>query len=143
LNTTNLNLHISFVAFKLYTSASTDTAPDTEPHLEVVDRLSKATVVVVGLGGVGSWAAEAICRSGIGNIVFIDLDDICISNTNRQLHARQLHALSSTVGKVKIVDEMARRLNDINPACNITLIHNFVSQDNVDDIFMSVPDITA
>lgn len=61
-------------------------------------------------------------RSGVGNIVLIDLDDICISNTNRQLHA-----MSSTVGKMKI-EEMKRRLVDINPGCNVTLIHDFVSQ---------------
>jgi tRNA A37 threonylcarbamoyladenosine dehydratase len=60
-------------------------------------------------------------RSGVGNIVLIDLDDICISNTNRQLHA-----MSSTVGKMKI-EEMKRRLVDINPGCNVTLIHDFVS----------------
>jgi tRNA A37 threonylcarbamoyladenosine dehydratase len=89
---------------------STDTDPNTKPHLEVVEILPKAIVVVVGLGGVGSWAAEAICRSGIGNIVMINLDDIfCISNTNQQLHT-----LSSTAGKMKMY-EMARRLNDINP----------------------------
>lgn len=69
----------------------------------------------------GSWAAEALARSGIGNIILIDLDDICISNTNRQLHA-----MHSTVGKMKI-DEMKRRLVDIHPACNVTLIHDFVS----------------
>ena len=69
----------------------------------------------------GSWAAEALCRSGIGNIILLDLDDICISNTNRQLHA-----LSTTVGKMKI-DEMKDRLIDINPSCNVTNIHDFVS----------------
>ena len=110
---------------------------DMEPHLEVVERLSNAVVVIVGLGGVGSWAAEAVCRSGVGNLVLIDLDDICISNTNRQLHA-----LSSTVGKMKI-DEMAKRLNDINPDCNVTLIHDFVSPDNVDDVLLSIPGVTA
>lgn len=57
----------------------------------------------------------------MGSIVLVDLDDICISNTNRQLHA-----MSSTVGKMKI-EEMKRRLVDINPACNVTLIHDFVS----------------
>ena len=123
---------------RLYTSGGMDTtALDAEPHLDVIERLSKATVVVVGLGGVGSWAAEALCRSGIGNLILIDLDDICISNTNRQLHA-----LSSTVGKMKI-DEMKRRLLDINPACNISLIHDFVSEDNIDDIFTSIPGVTA
>jgi tRNA A37 threonylcarbamoyladenosine dehydratase len=106
-------------------------------HLQVVDRLAQATVVVVGLGGVGSWSAEALCRSGIGNLVLIDLDDICISNTNRQMHA-----MSSTVGKFKI-DEMARRFKDINPDCNITLIHDFVSADNVDGFLTSIPGVTA
>jgi tRNA A37 threonylcarbamoyladenosine dehydratase len=109
-----------------------------DEYLEVIDRLTRATVVVVGLGGVGSWAAEALARSGIGNLCLIDLDDICISNTNRQIHA-----LSSTVGRMKI-DEMKRRLLDINPECNITLIHDFVVEDNVHEILDSLlPDVTA
>lgn len=83
---------------------------------DILHRLKHSTVAIVGLGGVGSWAAEALCRSGVGNLILIDLDDICISNTNRQLHA-----LTSTVGQMKI-DEMKRRLLDINPACNVTLM---------------------
>lgn len=67
---------------------------------------------------------SALCRSGIGNIILIDLDDICISNTNRQIHAT-----SKTIGKLKI-DQMKERLTDINPTCNITLIHDFVTVDN-------------
>jgi tRNA A37 threonylcarbamoyladenosine dehydratase len=102
------------------------------PHMEVIDRLSKSTVAIVGIGGVGSWAAEAICRSGVGNILLIDLDDICTSNINRQLHA-----LSSTVGKMKI-DEMRQRLLDINPTCNVTLIHDFIGVDNANDIVDSL-----
>lgn len=98
-----------------------DASSELDAHLQIVERLNKATVAVVGLGGVGSWAAEALCRSGVGNIVLIDLDDICISNTNRQLHAT-----STTVGKMKI-DEMKRRLLDINPQCRITNILDFVS----------------
>ena len=82
----------------------------------ILHRLHHSTVAIVGLGGVGSWAAEALCRSGVGNLILIDLDDICISNTNRQLHA-----LTSTVGQMKI-DEMKRRLLDINPGCNVTLM---------------------
>ena len=91
------------------------------PHLAVVDRLAASTVAVVGLGGVGSWAAEALVRSGVGNIILIDLDDICISNTNRQSHA-----LASSVGRMKI-EEMKDRLLDINPECNVTNIFDFVS----------------
>lgn len=102
-----------------------------EPHLTVVDRLSASTVIIIGIGGVGSWAAEALCRSGIGNLVLIDMDDVCISNTNRQLHA-----LSSTVGKSKI-DVMKKRLEDINPTCRVTTIFDFISKDNIDNILDS------
>ena len=63
-----------------------------------------------------------LLHNGIGNIILMDLDDICISNTNRQLHA-----MSSTVGKLKI-EETKKRLEDINPKANITLIHDFVSK---------------
>ncbi|EED87478.1 predicted protein, partial [Thalassiosira pseudonana CCMP1335] len=97
-----------------------------------LNRLSSATVAIIGLGGVGSWTAEALVRSGIGNIILVDLDDICISNTNRQLHA-----LSSTVGKLKI-EEMKRRLLDINPGCNVTLVHDFISVDNANSIIQSM-----
>jgi len=102
------------------------------PHMEIVHKLSNSTVAIVGIGGVGSWAAEAIARSGIGNIILIDLDDICTSNINRQLHA-----LSSTVGKMKI-DEMAKRLLEINPNCNITLLHDFIGVDNAESIVASL-----
>jgi len=114
---------------RLYSKSSSSTTAATDPHLQILDRLNQATVAVVGLGGVGSWAAEALCRSGVGNLVLIDLDDICISNTNRQLHA-----LSTTVGHMKI-DEMKRRLLAVNPDCTVTLIHDFVTADNVYEIF--------
>jgi tRNA A37 threonylcarbamoyladenosine dehydratase len=106
----------------LYANKQRIDSTTSQPTKEtILSRLSSATVAVIGLGGVGSWAAEALVRSGVGNIVLIDLDDICISNTNRQLHA-----MSSTVGKMKI-GEMKRRLVDINPQCNVTLVHDFVS----------------
>ena len=135
------NLRFSGVG-RLYTTTP-DSAPvvqaatEEAPHLAIIDRLSRATVLVVGLGGVGSWAAEAICRSGVGKLILIDLDDICISNTNRQLHA-----MSSTVGKMKI-DEMKRRLNDINPDCEIELIHDFVSADNIDSILQNLSTVSV
>jgi tRNA A37 threonylcarbamoyladenosine dehydratase len=134
----SLSYHLD--AFRrLYTTPPDDAASDSNPdaYLTVVERLSRATVIVVGLGGVGSWAAEALCRSGVGNLVLIDLDDICISNTNRQLHA-----LSSTVGKMKI-EEMKRRLLDINPQCHVTLIHDFVGPDNVQDILLGVSSVSG
>jgi len=84
-----------------------------------LDRLRKAHVAVVGIGGVGSWAAEALGRSGIGRITLIDLDDVCVTNTNRQLHA-----LTTTIGKPK-VDVMADRIRTITPDCEATAIHAF------------------
>lgn len=109
-----------------------------DPHLVIVERLTRSTVVILGLGGVGSWAAEALCRSGVGNLILIDLDDICISNTNRQLHAT-----SSSVGRFKI-EEMKKRLIGINPQCNVTNIHEFVSIDNVRDVIGSLlPEVSA
>lgn len=105
---------------------------DTEKVHIVLNRLVKATVVIVGIGGVGSWASEAICRSGIGSIVLVDLDDVCISNTNRQVHT-----LLSTVGKFKI-EEMKQRLLQINPHCNVTLIHEFVTKENVEPMLEQI-----
>lgn len=107
---------------RLY-AADADAEVDT-----VLARLSAATVAVIGVGGVGSWAAEALCRSGIGSLILVDLDDICISNTNRQLHA-----MSSTIGQMK-TDVVQQRLQDIAPQCDITVIHDFVSTDNVHSI---------
>jgi len=100
-------------------SSTTTTTPN-----EILKRLAKSTVAIVGIGGVGSWAAEALCRSGVGNLILIDLDDICVSNTNRQVHA-----LSTTVGRMK-TEEMGRRLRDINPNCNVTIVHDFISVTN-------------
>jgi tRNA threonylcarbamoyladenosine dehydratase len=106
------------------------------PHIKVVERLEKATVAVFGLGGVGSWTAEALCRSGIGNLVLIDLDDICISNTNRQVHTT-----TNTIGELKI-DVMKNRLTSINPDVQITLIHDFVSPENVNEMLEGLlPDL--
>lgn len=76
-------------------------------------RLQAATVAVVGLGGVGSYAAEALCRAGVGRLVLVDFDDICLTNINRQLHA-----LDGTVGRAK-VQVMAERCRQINPAADI------------------------
>ncbi|WP_313757681.1 tRNA cyclic N6-threonylcarbamoyladenosine(37) synthase TcdA [Atlantibacter hermannii] len=84
-----------------------------------------AHVCVVGIGGVGSWAAEALARTGIGAITLIDMDDVCVTNTNRQIHA-----LRDTVGQAK-ADVMAERLRQINPECRVTVIDDFVTADNV------------
>lgn len=86
-----------------------------------VARLGATRVAVVGLGGVGSWAAEALARSGVGGIALIDADEVCISNANRQLHT-----LESTLGRAKVV-VMAERLRDINPAIKLESIERFVT----------------
>ena len=80
---------------------------------------------VIGIGGVGSWAAEALARTGIGHITLVDMDDVCVTNTNRQLHA-----LKATVGEQKI-EVMAARLREINPECQVTCIDDFISPENV------------
>jgi tRNA A37 threonylcarbamoyladenosine dehydratase len=88
-------------------------------------RLQAAHVVVVGIGGVGSWAAEAAARCAIGHITLVDMDHVAESNTNRQIHA-----LGDAFGQAK-VDAMAARIRAINPACAVTTIDEFVSADNV------------
>ncbi|HCR29332.1 MAG TPA: tRNA cyclic N6-threonylcarbamoyladenosine(37) synthase TcdA, partial [Opitutae bacterium] len=78
-----------------------------------LDRLQAAHALIVGIGGVGSWVAESLARSGLGQLTLVDLDDICESNINRQVHA-----LDGMIGKPK-VDAMADRCRLINPEINI------------------------
>lgn len=82
-------------------------------------------VVVVGLGGVGSWVAEALARSGVGHLSLIDADDICVSNTNRQLPA-----LAGAYGRAK-VEAMAERCRAINPGMRVDAVCEFVTAANV------------
>lgn len=86
-----------------------------------VARLAAVRVAIVGLGGVGSWAAEALARSGVGSLTLIDADEVCISNANRQLHT-----LADTLGKAK-VKVMAGRLRGINPALEVEPVERFVT----------------
>lgn len=90
--------------------------------------LARAHMAMVGLGGVGSWAAEALARSGVGELTLIELDDVCVSNTNRQLHA-----LTTTVGKPKI-QVVATRLQEINPALHIHAVADFLTKKNMRDL---------
>ncbi|WP_444885432.1 tRNA cyclic N6-threonylcarbamoyladenosine(37) synthase TcdA [Microbulbifer sp. PSTR4-B] len=90
--------------------------------------LNRAHILVIGIGGVGTWIAEALARSGVGALTLIDLDDICITNTNRQCHA-----LSSTVGHMKI-EVMADRLRKINPEIQVTAIDDFIATDNLAEL---------
>ncbi|QGT83148.1 tRNA cyclic N6-threonylcarbamoyladenosine(37) synthase TcdA [Pseudomonas coronafaciens] len=93
--------------------------------IEGLARLRAAHVAVVGIGGVGSWAAEAMARSGVGEISLFDMDDVCVSNSNRQLHA-----LDSTVGRPK-VEVMAERIRGINPDCVVHAVTDFVTRDTM------------
>lgn len=94
-----------------------------------------AHVAVIGLGGVGSWSAEALARSGIGTITLIDMDDICVSNTNRQLHA-----LEGQYGRTK-TDVMAERLKAINPQADIRIHFGFLTLKNLTELI--TPDMTG
>ena len=86
---------------------------------ELRHKFLNATVVVAGLGGVGSWAAESLARTGIGHLVLVDLDHIAESNTNRQLHA-----IEGQYGKAK-VQAMAERILQINPQIRLTVCDEF------------------
>ncbi len=98
---------------------------------EAYRRITHAHVCVVGLGGVGSWAVEALARSGVGAFTLIDLDEVCVTNMNRQLHA-----LSSTIGASK-AEVLAQRCREINPECKVTIIKKFFSAKTADAILSS------
>jgi len=93
-----------------------------------VAALAQAHVAVAGIGGVGSWCAEALARSGVGGLTLIDMDHVAESNVNRQLHA-----LTDTLGQSK-VNAMAARVHGINPACRLRLADDFVTPGNVAEL---------
>jgi tRNA A37 threonylcarbamoyladenosine dehydratase len=90
-----------------------------------LERFRQAHVCVIGIGGVGSWAAEALVRTAIGRLTLIDLDHVAESNINRQLHA-----LTGTLGMAK-VQVMAARIREINPDCRVTAIEEFLEPENL------------
>ena len=98
---------------------------------EVTRELAKRHVVVVGLGGVGSWAGEALARSGVGHLTLIDLDHVALSNINRQVHA-----LDNTIGQAKVL-AMRDRILGIDPGCRVDVVDAFVDADNV---HVSIPE---
>ncbi len=98
-------------------------------------RLRAAHVCVAGIGGVGSWAVEALARSGVGALTLIDLDEVCVTNINRQLHA-----LDSTVGRAK-AEVMAERVRLINPECRVVAAVEFFTEANAERLLP--PDISA
>jgi tRNA A37 threonylcarbamoyladenosine dehydratase len=95
------------------------------------ERLRRAHVCVVGVGGVGSWAVEGLARSGIGQLTLVDLDDVCISNVNRQVPA-----LTGEFGKPK-VEVMACRVTAINPECRVHSLQSFFLAANAQEILQA------
>ena len=95
---------------------------------EAMLRLAGASVAVFGIGGVGSYAAEALARAGVGALTLVDFDEICVTNINRQIHA-----LESSLGGSKVA-VMAARCRQINPAVRITPLHRFYAADSADEL---------
>lgn len=95
---------------------------------ELLHEMSKKHVLVVGLGGVGSYAAELIARAGVGKLTIVDGDTVNLSNINRQLPA-----LTSTVAQPK-AEVVAARLRDINPAIDLTVINSFIDEDSFESL---------
>ncbi|MES1180903.1 MAG: tRNA cyclic N6-threonylcarbamoyladenosine(37) synthase TcdA [Verrucomicrobiota bacterium] len=93
-----------------------------------LERLRVAHVCVVGIGGVGAWAAEALARSGVGALTLVDLDEVCVTNINRQLHA-----LTETVGRAKVA-VMAERIRAINPDCRISIEQKFFNAQTAEEL---------
>lgn len=90
--------------------------------------IQKSHVCVIGIGGVGSWAVEALARSGIGRLTLVDLDETCLSNVNRQIHS-----LTETIGRPK-TEVMGERVHSIHPQCQVHLINDFVTEETIASI---------
>lgn len=99
-----------------------------------MERLMHSHVMVIGLGGVGSWAAESLARSGVGRLTVVDFDEVCITNANRQLHAVQ-----GKVGQKK-AEVMAERLRKINPQAQVQAIPLFYNEENSERLLGEKPD---
>ncbi|WP_300555430.1 tRNA threonylcarbamoyladenosine dehydratase [Limnohabitans sp. Rim8] len=98
------------------------------------NNIRQSHVAVIGLGGVGSWSAEALARSGVGHLTLIDMDHIAESNINRQIHA-----LTATTGQSKVL-AMQARIAQINPACRVDVVDDFVTPENWPFLMSDVPD---
>jgi tRNA A37 threonylcarbamoyladenosine dehydratase len=93
-----------------------------------LERFLGARVGVIGIGGVGSWAVEALARSGIGKLVLVDLDEICVTNVNRQLHA-----MDGQIGRQK-TEAMAERARAIHPGCEVSVVQGFFNERSAEEI---------
>ena len=101
---------------------------------EAMSRISEKRVIIFGVGGVGSWCAESLVRSGIKHLTIVDSDSVCASNINRQLMAT-----TETIGRVK-VDVLRERLLTINPSAEITAIHEFFTAETADNFHLDTYD---
>jgi tRNA A37 threonylcarbamoyladenosine dehydratase len=101
---------------------------------EVMERLSSARVIIFGIGGVGSWCAESLVRTGIGHLTIVDSDRVCVTNINRQLHAT-----TKTVGEVK-TEALKRRLLEINPKAEITALQRVYNAESSDSFCLDTYD---
>ena len=95
---------------------------------EGLNKLKESKVVVLGIGGVGSFTVEALVRAGVGNLVLVDDDTVCLTNLNRQIHATY-----NTIGKSK-VEVMKERVLSINKKCNVATYQTFITKDNIPEI---------
>lgn len=98
--------------------------------------IAKAHAVIVGVGGVGSWAAESLARSGVGEMTLIDMDHVAESNINRQIHA-----LESTLGMSKVL-AMKERIGQINPQCLVHTVDDFVTPENWESLIQGVQNVS-
>ena len=98
---------------------------------DALDKLAKSKVMVFGVGGVGSFTVEALARAGVGNLILVDDDTVCLTNLNRQIHATY-----KTISKNK-VEVMKERVLSLNRNCNVETIQVFVTPDNLEEI---IPD---
>lgn len=118
----------------------------TSPELGGIERLygssslqsfRRSTAMVIGIGGVGSWTAEALARSGVGKLVLVDMDDLCVTNTNRQIHATTL-----TLGQGK-VDAMADRIRSISNLTQVQAERRFFTARSAEELLSLAPDIVV
>lgn len=102
---------------------------------EAVERFGRLRVIIVGVGGVGSWCADALVRSGVGHLTIVDSDRVCITNCNRQLMAT-----SKTIGQVK-VEALCNHLLEVNPKADITVLQKIYSEENAAEFQLDTYDV--
>ncbi len=96
-----------------------------------LERFAKSRVAVVGIGGVGTWVAECLARSGVGHLTMVDMDEICLTNVNRQIHA-----LDGQIGMRK-AEAMAERVRAIHPACDVLAVNSFFNERTAEEILQA------